>query len=663
MVKIIREKIKTASNIDKCLGVVFIISFISIVISMFTFGLTFIHSDNAVELSAIRAIVKHKDLFPEQWIYGNGDINLMRIQIFLALPYFLIGSMPVARLVGTLLIIICASVAIINMCKKVFGDNSWLLAIPLFTVVISGVNARDVILYSGMYTSTVLWIALLITLFYKINQEKATRKTKIAFCIIEALVLTGGMRWAAEITLPFIILIVINSLTEEDSLNKTDVKQALKGTLKNLLFIIIPSAIGFGVFKLIGTKVDFFVSQSNDLVLPETLEKLGSNFMTVFKNFYLCFGYVGDSSIASIKGLATLVTVVACTAVCFVLPIVQLTHIKKEKDSVRFFLTYAYVHNIILLTVAIFTTKLNDYHIVTVIFINILISARLAYSFIKSKKSVKNCAIIVAFILGVVICIVSMLEDSVGWHKVYKRQREFANTIAEKGLEKGYGSFWNAYANEVYSDGKLRLGAIVIDEYNIQTYYCLVDRSIFEDENCKTFLIVDEVENQEYGLIEYYFEKPIDDWFEEDVPVFNSVTKEIENHRLHVLVYDYDISTRLNNGVLDGVVKPIEMVFNYEGEKTWEYIIMENGGIIHGPYNTIYKGNYTVTIQGTNVDKLDIDFKTGFKDALSYEIIDKTENGVVVDLKVKKSVDDFDVVLTNNTDDEIIYKDMLFSKN
>lgn len=174
---------------------------------------------------------------------------------------------------------------------------------------------------------------------------------------------------------------------------------------------------------------------------------------------------------------------------------------------------------------------------------------------------------------------------------------------------------------------------------------------------------MDEVENQEYGLIEYYFEKPIDDWFEEDVPVFNSVTKEIENHRLHVLVYDYDISTRLNNGVLDGVVKPIEMVFNSEGEKTWEYVIMENGGMIHGPYNTIYKGDYTVTIQGTNVDKLDIDFKTGFSDALSYEIIDKTENGVVVNLKVKKSVDDFDVVLTNNTDDEIIYKDMLFVKN
>lgn len=70
-----------------------------------------------------------------------------------------------------------------------------------------------------------------------------------------------------------------------------------------------------------------------------------------------------------------------------------------------------------------------------------------------------------------------------------------------------------------------------------------------------------------------------------------------------------------------------------------------------------------MTIQGTNVDKLDIDFSTGFNDALSYKIIDKTDNGVVVSLDVKKSIDDFDVVLENNTNGEIIFKNMLFVKN
>ncbi len=90
---------------------------------------------------------------------------------------------------------------------------------------------------------------------------------------------------------------------------------------------------------------------------------------------------------------------------------------------------------------------------------------------------------------------------------------------------------------------------------------------------------------------------------------------------------------------------------------------MDKKGLIHGPYTTIYKGTYTVTIQGTNVDKLDIDFSTGFNDALSYKIIDKTDNGVVVSLDVKKSIDDFDVVLENNTNGEIIFKNMLFVKN
>ena len=660
MLKTIKAKIRNTSPMEKCLGLVFVISFISIIISMFTFGLTFIHSDNAVEISAIRAIVKHKDIFPEQWIYGNGDINLMRIQIFLMLPYFLIGNLPVARMIGTLLIIIFASIAIINMCKRIFKDNSWLLAIPLFSVVVSGVNARDVIIYSGMYTSTILWITLLLTLFFEIRQESANIKKKVAFCIIEALVLSGGLRWAAEITLPFLLLVFIDGLAKY---NDKSVATFFKNIYKNLLYILIPSVIGFGFFKVLGRKLTFFVSQSNDLVLPDTLEKLGKNFLTVFKNFYLCFGYFGGSSIASIKGLATLVVFVACTLICFILPISQLIAIKRENESVRFFLIYAYLHNVILLVIAIFTTKLNDYHIITVIFVDVLISARYVYAYFLNKKTMISAGIAASFVLGVIVCVCSMLEDSIGWHKMYQRQREFANTIAEKGLEKGYGSFWNAYANEVYSDGKLRLGAIVVDEYNIATYECLVDKTVYEDDDCKTFLILDENENQEYGLIEYYFEKPIDDWFEEDVPVFNQRTKKMENHRLHVLVYDYDICTRFNNGVFDGVVKPTEMVFNSEGEKTWEYILMDNGGLVHGPYTPIYKGKYTVTIQGTNVDKLDIDFSTGFEDALSYKVIDKTDNGVVVSLDVKKSVDDFDVVLENNTNDEIILKNMLFVKN
>ena len=106
------------------------------VYSMFTYGISFIHSDNAVELSAIKAMIDNNSVFPKSWVYGNGDINVMRIQIFLMLPYLLISNTPVARQIGVLLIVVLAAIAIRYLCQKLFDNNCWLLAMPIITIFI-----------------------------------------------------------------------------------------------------------------------------------------------------------------------------------------------------------------------------------------------------------------------------------------------------------------------------------------------------------------------------------------------------------------------------------------------------------------------------------------------------------------------------------------------
>ena len=145
--------------VDLFLLVICVAVSIMIIFSLFTYGLTVIHSDNAVEMLALNSILDNKNLFPSTWVYANGDINIMRTQIFLLLPYLFIKDWSIARMMGSLLILVFAALSICYMSKRIFHNNSWLLIIPLFLILLPGVY--DVVLYLGMYSGTMIYITVI----------------------------------------------------------------------------------------------------------------------------------------------------------------------------------------------------------------------------------------------------------------------------------------------------------------------------------------------------------------------------------------------------------------------------------------------------------------------------------------------------------------------
>ena len=129
------------------------------------------------------------------------------------------------------------------------------------------------------------------------------------------------------------------------------------------------------------------------------------------------------------------------------------------------------------------------------------------------------------------------------------------------------------------------------------------------------------------------------------------------------MVYDYDIAIKLNKGVLDGVLKPNECVFNCSGTYTNDYVILENGGVLRGPYGYIYPGDYMVSVIGTSVDNLTIDINSEQQpESIHSEIVDSNENCVVVHMTIDEPVDDFTVGLINETDQQIIFKETILEK-
>lgn len=636
-----------------------IISVAVVIYSYFTFGLINIHSDNAVELLAIKSIFENRDITPKSWVYCNGDINLMRIQAFLLLPYLIFKDWAIARECGALIITLFSSGSIILLCRKMLKDDSWLIAIPIYLIFISGAISRDVSMYSGMYTSIVFYTNILILLFYRIYSENEKRHAaeKIVYIGLMILLLTGGVRWIAEMTLPMIGTIFIMKLMDWKTSKDDSIQKYICDVIRLMLFVILPSIIGFVIYQHVRANGLFFVNSQEKIVFDINLEFVLRNTVQVIKNIYKCFGYNGEYPFISLIGLRNVVTLVIGTVCFIIVPILQLVRMKTESMETRFFIVYAYSHNMILLAASILLGKLIEYHVISVVFFSILLSSRYIWTYWVKNTNYKGVVVVAFLVIGIIIESLFMLSKSVGWKDKYISERSVIKTIQEHGLTKGYGDFWTAYNNELYSNGNIKMGAVRFGNDYFETYNCLCDTKVFDDSQCPSFIIFTEDQFELYAdraLV--LFGPTLYDWEIENVPVYNHLIYTWEDKKIIIWAWDYDIATRLNNGVNDGVLKANELIFNWVGTRTEDSIIMENGGVINGPYSTIYKGDYLLSIKGENIDKIVYGIDSlSYENAISYSEISRTQDNIEIQLHINESIDDVNFSLTNKENDTVVF--------
>lgn len=112
-------------------------------------------------------------------------------------------------------------------------------------------------------------------------------------------------------------------------------------------------------------------------------------------------------------------------------------------------------------------------------------------------------------------------------------KKEFNQEIVSRGLNKGYATYWNAYTNEVYSDLKVRYAGVNLSEISITPFRWLVDDDIYKDEGEKTFLLLDESENQ-------LIQSSISTICGEPIDTFTIDGK-------YIYVFDHDLSKDITN--------------------------------------------------------------------------------------------------------------------
>lgn len=614
--------------------------------SIMTHGQTVVHSDSATAILLTQAQIRHKSYFPKTWCYANGDIWVLLINIFTAPFSILLENQSLARMLGSLTLVVASAAGLYLLSSKLFKDISWLLAVPLIYLLSFGQS--DMTLYQAAYTSLILWVPLAVLLAYEVMYNGQHHRGYLAvYGLLAVLLLMGGIRFGAEVAVPVLGTVFVMRYAEFQKGESTGMEM-VKKSLINACELGIPAALGYGIYKAL-CRTHFVVDTGNNsTVFVGSLNDVWNNFVQTVLNAYSVFGFAGGTELFSLRGIRNLASLVLCTMSVFVLPWLQFRRLGEEEKGVQFFFVFGMLHNAVMMVLSVFFGKIEvRYFLTAVIMFDLISASYFVRKWILLKRHIRLAA--VAAYAGIfVLCSAVLLHDSSGWNGTLAQKKNFCRTLVEHGLHKGYATFWNAYTNEVYSDLKLEMASIGgdIDPENPVAdgqQWWLVDNERFLPEDVdNTFLLLSEEQNEalKEQLPEVYG-RP-EDYFSVD--------------GMHIYVWDYDIAEWMRNGILDNKLKPKEVSVNEHAAVFRDRVRIKKDGVVYGPYAHLDKGEYEVSIKGKHLSDARCDAYSGSRaDVLSFEEVKRMDDTISLRVVLTEAVDDIEFRIFNDGDGMVVF--------
>ena len=625
---------------------------IVVLYALFTYGRAHIQGDNAQSLRYANAILAEHSLFPKEWSYMNGEFYIFNSMPFAVAFCMFIGNKSIAIALGTLVTLGIAAAGIILLSERVFKSKCWALIIPFFLLFLSSSEARYMIIYMGAYVMEMTAITLVFYLLYKGIKETSIGHL-IAHSILLFIMIAGGSRYLAEYSLPVLAAFLFACYLQVREMNVSDAKPDFKYLGKVFLLVVIPSLVGFIFYKYMASTHSMVGNGVENIVLEDSVWVVFSNILTVICGFFNMFGYNANAAVVSILGLQSLVGIILCIIICFVIPLLQAVKIKGESKEVQLYFIFGIAHNLVLFMVAVLCGKCTERYLLSSAYVWILISGRFLYEYLLKNKKYKALLWEVLFAVAIIIESFALLHTTTDSKDGLASYEKICDTLLEHGLNYGYASYWSGYPLEVYSDNAISMGGVQLTERTINKYYCLNDSNVFTKDCDRTFVMLTKEENEASNSAIYIqLGDPVEDFVIEDVYLSDQFDGSYTATDLYVYVFDHDAAADMGDGVYDGVLDVSELYFNWLGTRTETEIYMDKGGIVYGPYCNIEPGSYMVTYEGYGFDFLDLDiYSAANPDAVSYEILSQDETTAQVALTITDSVKDIQFTATNNTDE------------
>lgn len=616
-----------------------IASLIAVIYVILTYGQTCLHSDSTGVLRLYNSIKANRSLYPRSWNTANGEIYIFHNATVACFTSLLIHNPIIARVVSSAISIIIAYFCLVWFSNNCLKSDSWMYATTFTLLFLCSANSRDMILFQAAYVAPIICFTVCFATSYRIILcEESGWITKVVQLGLLATMSIEGIRYIAEYIIPVIcsfgIIAVIKVIKHEDA--------GKKSILKILGYIVIPSAVGYFIYKYISQTHSMNNSVSNGFEIVNSFALLMQNAKLYFLNIIAAFGF-SKSNALGYNIIALLVAFLICVA----LPLIRLSNFKSCIEAEKTFLLFGMVHNVMLIGIALLLSKVEERYLLSSIYICIIISSQCLVDILKQNKKISNILVLVFLALSVFQMIL-LVKTTYGWKDNLASQKDFCQQLVDKGITKGYATYWNAYTNEAYSENKISFGAIKPSERKLEKYYWLVDDSAFEKKEGKSCVILTRKENKLYGDAVYIqCGEPSDDFIYKNAYVYDFYKDRYYRTDLVVYIFDEDVSDTLSDGLRDGVAYVKDMDFNYHGEKTEDAIYFGSGGLIRGPYSSIEPGNYHVIVEGANLYLCDFDIVSQEnQDGIEYtEPI--SSNRIECDLTISKPLDDLEFRIYN----------------
>lgn len=644
---------------------IFVESVIVVSYSILTYGRVSVHSDTATGSLLANSIIKNKCIFPSSWNYANGDIWVFNLWPECLLPNIFVSSKSLARMIGSLITVYIAIVSIIYFTKTVLKNDSWLISIPVVFVFLIGTGdisidekvlgtimaipeSSDMLLYQCAYTHIIICLVLILTFIYKIifNEKNNSKKFYLISALLITLLCMGGTRYIAEITIPFFILLIM--------LNIFYSKTNSKKKLNCIVLLIISSCVGYVIYIWLASWHNMNLRVVNEMVFGSSIEVIFDNVIKAFSNILALFGFYPNVGLMTIQGIMNMVFIFSCFIFIYFVPCLIARKIRKYEEEINYFVLFVFVHFFVFLMVVILLSKMMPHYLLTSVILSIILSSSFIYNYFSKKDNILCYVCICAFCLCSIIQMIGLLQYSNDWTKILKRNVDFENKLIDLGVSKAYSQYWNAYTNEIYSDFKIKTGALYIDTEGrinsnnavLRPYYWLCEDDVFNDDgNIKTALLLNEEEKESLSdkfSIDESLGVPIDEYFE---------------NNLYVYIFDHDIAYDFYNEIDDNIIRPSENLFVEGGVKEHNQIQINPFGCSSGPYIPLKKGEYKININGYNVDLSEISFySNNYSDRKIIKRKDNISTEVLTYyIDVPCDIPDFEVQIYNPSQEKNIY--------
>lgn len=512
------------------IGVIKLVCFMAMGVagySILTFGQTDVHADTATATMLAQAQLKYHSFFPRSWCYANGDIWVLSAQLT-TLPFSAFMSDQIlARVLGSFVFVIIAAVSLVVIDKFLFEMRTYIITIPVIFCFLYGAN--DHILYQASYTGGIIQLCVIIPLIYLtfIKDERIDYKKYSYFCLFSFVFGLSGMRPYAELLIPAAAAYMILFLTNGQE----------KKVLFHTILIALPFGVSYLIYKLICKGHTVVYTEIAGTRYAPDYKEIAEILSTSLGQLFEVFGYTGKSYLASVSGLANAVSIFSCVLIMFIVPLLQGIKLKDEPAGIKYFYIFALIHNIEMLFIIIFFNKTaNNYYWIPSVYIFVFVSAYyiIKYGIIRSERRLLyGCA----FMMAALIMTVQLGLSCRGWTGKVTERRYLPRQMIEYGLDeyKGYGTYWNMYSIEMYSDLKLETAAIGEGiAVALRPYEWLVDSNRFIPDNRGSYILLSFNENKEIGS--------------ELERVFGECEAKHVIGENYIYVWDYDICVNDFNG-------------------------------------------------------------------------------------------------------------------